>query len=134
MSSLNSVQLIGNLGKFPEVLKSTDKVKFVRLSLATTKKYRDAKQEIVEDTQWHTVYLNGSAATFASSYLKKGDKVLIVGELRTTQWKDKTGEIHYSTAVYAKECKSLTVNLKAKETEISDAGVAEYKAFYEEVA
>jgi single-stranded DNA-binding protein len=76
MSYLNSVTLIGNLGKDPEVLKDTDKGKFVRLQLATTKKYLNAKKQKVEDTQWHTVLLNRVSADFAVSYLKKGYALL----------------------------------------------------------
>lgn len=108
MSYLNSVTLLGNLGKNPEVLKDTDKGKFVRLQLATTKKYRNAEKELVPDTQWHTVYLNGTAATFAATYLHTGDKVLITGELRTNKWEDKEGVTHYSTSIFGRECKSLS--------------------------
>lgn len=51
MSSLNQVNLIGNLGRAPEVLKSTEKGDFVRLSLLPepneeTVAYDKAMQEI----------------------------------------------------------------------------------------
>ena len=128
MSSLNQVTLVGNLGKNPEVLKETEKGKFVRLQLATSKKYRDAKNEIVEDTQWHTVYLNNGVGSFAATYLKKGNKVLVIGELRNKKWEDEEGTIHYSTSVYCKECKSLSGSkLKSKEE-------SEAEAVYEDVA
>ena len=108
MSYLNQVMLIGNLGKDPEVLVKKDKGTFVKCQLATTKKYKNAKNQKVEDTQWHTVYLNNGSAEFAQNYLKKGDKVLIIGELRTNKWDDKEGVTHYSTSIFAKECQSLS--------------------------
>ncbi len=127
MSYLNTVTLIGNLGKDPEVLKDTDKGKFVRIHLATTKKYRNTEKELISDTQWHTVYFNGKSAEFASTYLHKGDKLLAIGELRTNKWEDKEGVTHYSTSIFGKECKSLTGKLKATE-------LAEAEAIYEEIA
>ena len=114
MSYLNSATLIGNLGKNPEVLKKTDKGVFVKLQLATTKKYRNANKEVVEDTQWHSVCLNNGTAKFAVDYLNKGDKVLVIGELRTNKWKDKDGVEHYSTSIFGRECKFISGKLKAK--------------------
>ena len=51
MQSLrNSVQLIGNLGKDPEV-KVFEKSKKAAFSIATTDQYKNAKGELVKDTQ-----------------------------------------------------------------------------------
>src|SRR5688572_20237850 len=97
MSYLNQVVLIGNLGQNPEVLKDTDNGKFVKLRLATSKKYRNANKQIISATEWHTICLNNGIGKFAAEYLKKGDKVCITGELRNNQWKDKEGNTHYST-------------------------------------
>jgi len=129
MSSLNSATILGNLGKNPEVLNKTDKGLFVKLSVATTKIYRNANKEKVEKTEWHTVTLNNGAADFAAENLKKGDKVLVVGELRTSKYKDKEGIDRYSTAIHASECK-LVSKAKAKETITAEAEVE----YYEEVA
>lgn len=115
MSYLNLVMLIGNLGEDPEMLKSGNSGCFVRLSLATNKKYINAWKESVKDTQWHTVYLNNGVGQYAASYLKKGDKVLVSGELRTNEWKDKEGQTRYSTAVYARECRSLASKPQERE-------------------
>ncbi|MCU0419329.1 MAG: single-stranded DNA-binding protein, partial [Cyclobacteriaceae bacterium] len=54
MKSLrNSVQLIGRLGKDPEVKIFGEDKKKAAFSLATTDTYKNAKGEKVEDTQWH---------------------------------------------------------------------------------
>jgi single-strand DNA-binding protein len=108
MSSLNQVNLIGNLGRDPEVLKSSEKGDFVRLSLATTKRYRIKEGKVQEDTQWHTIYASNGLGKIAATYLKKGARIFITGELRTHEWQEKSGKIHTSTAIYAKDIKFLS--------------------------
>lgn len=101
--SLNHVVLIGHLGKKPEVLKTSDKGLFVRFSLATTKKYIATEGEIKQDTQWHTIYVRDNRGKAVIDCLNKGSKVCVRGELRNSAWKDKTGDKHFATAVYAQE-------------------------------
>src|SRR5436305_1884274 len=105
MTSLNKVMLMGNLGKDPEAVKS-DK-SFTRISMATMKKYRNNCRDLLENTQWHTVYFNGTLAKAALEHLKKGSKIYIEGELRTTEW-TKDNVRQFSTAVYASELKFLS--------------------------
>jgi single-strand DNA-binding protein len=119
MSSLNQVMLLGNLGKDPEVLKSTDIGSFVRLSLATSKKFKSKTGEVQEDIQWHTVYLNNNLGKLAATHLKKGAKIFVSGELRTRNWQDKNDVMHRVTAVYAKEIKFLS-NKSQKGDPMSD--------------
>jgi single-strand DNA-binding protein len=81
MKSLrNSVQLIGRLGKDPEV-KSFNEKKKAWFSIATTDNYKNQKGEKVEDTQWHNVVIWGKLAGVAEKYLKKGNEVAIEGKL-----------------------------------------------------
>lgn len=127
MSSLNQVNLIGNLGCDPDVLKSTDEGDFVRLSLATSKRYRNKEGKVSEDTQWHTVYLSNGLGKVASTYLKKGSRIYICGELRTREWLDKQGQTHYSTAVYAKDLRFLSL----KPQEKNDALECEESSVYD---
>ena len=68
MNSLrNSVQLIGNLGKDPEV-KVYEKSRKASFSIATTDQYKNAKGETVKDTQWHNVVIWGKLADVAGKY------------------------------------------------------------------
>ena len=81
MKSLrNSVQLIGNLGKDPEVKTFGDKKK-ASFSIATTDSYKNQKGEKVEDTQWHNVVIWGSLVDVVEKYLKKGQEVCVEGKL-----------------------------------------------------
>ena len=81
MKSLrNSVQLIGRLGKDPEVKTFGDKKK-ASFSIATTDSYKNKNGEKVEDTQWHNIVIWGSLASVAEKYLKKGQEICVEGKL-----------------------------------------------------
>jgi single-strand DNA-binding protein len=99
MKSFNQVILLGNLGKNPKVLKEENS--FAQLSMATTKKYKNAKGELQEITQWHRVYVSNGTGKAAMEYLKKGSRVHVIGELQEREWYDKKGGRHFETAVYA---------------------------------
>ncbi|HRI78072.1 MAG TPA: single-stranded DNA-binding protein [Cyclobacteriaceae bacterium] len=99
MNSLrNSVQLIGNLGKDPEV-KVFDKSKKVSFSIATTDQYKNAKGEKVKDTQWHNVVIWGKLADIAEKYLKKGNQVAVEGKLVHRAYETGKGEKKFFTEI-----------------------------------
>jgi single-strand DNA-binding protein len=101
MSSLNKVQLIGRLGKDPEVKYTNDNVAVAKLTVATSETYKDktgAKQEI---TEWHNVVCWRNLAEIAEKFLTKGKQVYIEGKLRTRNWEDKDGNKRYTTEIIA---------------------------------
>ena len=51
--SLNKVQLIGNLGRDPEVRFTGDNKAIANLTLATTEKWKDKSGQQQEKTEWH---------------------------------------------------------------------------------
>lgn len=99
----NSVQLIGRLGIDPEVKTFDNDKRMVRLSLATSEKYRNGDGEMVENTQWHNVVAWGRTAEIAEKYLKKGQEVALHGKLQTRQYDDKEGQKRYVTEVVCNE-------------------------------
>jgi single-strand DNA-binding protein len=88
--SVNKVILIGNLGKDPEVRRLNSGEPVVSFSLATKESWRDkASGERKERTEWHDVVIyNEALAKVAESYLRKGSKVYIEGQLQTREWDD----------------------------------------------
>jgi single-strand DNA-binding protein len=99
MKSLrNSVQLIGHLGKDPEVKTFGDKKK-VTLSIATTDSYKNQKGEKVEDTQWHNLVIWGNLAEMAEKYLKKGAEIAVEGKLVHRVYETDKGEKKYITEI-----------------------------------
>ena len=98
MSSLNMVQLIGNLGGDPETKDLNNGGELCKFSLATSEKWkRDGEKQ--ERTDWHKVVVFGKLAEICSEYLEKGHKVYIQGQLRTRTWDDDDGNTRYMTEV-----------------------------------
>jgi single-strand DNA-binding protein len=99
--SVNKVILVGNLGKDPEVRRTTSGDPIVNLSLATSESWRDKSSgERKEKTEWHRVVIfNKNLADVAEKYLRKGSKVYVEGQLQTRKWTDKDGAEKYSTEV-----------------------------------
>ena len=104
MSNLrNKVQLIGNLGKDPEITQLEDGRKLAKFSLATNDSYKNANGEKVEETQWHNVVAWGKTADIIESYTSKGKLIAIEGRLTSRSYEDKEGAKKYVTEVVANE-------------------------------
>ena len=99
MSSLNKVQLIGHLGRDPEVRYTADGNAVANLQVATTRVWKDKNGERQEDTEWTRVVLYDRRAEIASDFLKKGSQCYVQGYLRTRKWADKDGVDRYTTEV-----------------------------------
>ena len=99
----NKVQLIGNLGADPDVKVTEAGKKWVRLSMATSDNYRNAKGEKVTETQWHSIVAWGKNAELAEKYLVKGSNLAIEGKLVSRSYTDKAGTKKYVTEVQVNE-------------------------------
>ena len=99
--SVNKVILVGNLGADPEVRNLPSGGKVVNLSVATSENWKDKNTgERREKTEWHRVVIfSEGLARVAESYLKKGSKVYLEGQLQTRKWQDQSGADKYSTEV-----------------------------------
>lgn len=99
--SLNKVMLIGNLGADPEVRSFSNGGKVCNLRIATSENWKDKNTgERQERTEWHTVAIfSEGLVRVCESYLKKGSKVFIEGQLQTRKWQDQSGNDRYSTEV-----------------------------------
>lgn len=99
MSSLNKVQLIGRLGKDPEIKHTNDNIPVAKFSLATTDTYKDKSGQKQESTEWHNIVCWRHQAEFAEKYLSKGKQIYIEGKIRTRSWDDKEGVKRYTTEI-----------------------------------
>lgn len=99
--SLNKVQLIGNLGRDPEVRTMQNGAKVVTLSVATSESWRDKRSgERVEKTEWHRVVIfNEALAKVAENWLRRGSRVYLEGQLQTRKFTDQSGHEKYATEV-----------------------------------
>jgi single-strand DNA-binding protein len=94
----NSVQLIGHIGKDPEI-KTFGSKKKASFSIATTDSYKNAKGEKVEDTQWHNIVIWGKLVEVVEKYVKKGSEVAVEGKLIHRVYESDKGEKRYITEI-----------------------------------
>lgn len=101
MSDLNEVNLIGRLGRDPEIRQMQNGNRVCSLSVATGEKWTDKKTgEAKERTEWHriVVFADGLIGVI-DRYLKSGSRVFLRGELQTRKWQDQAGQDRYSTEI-----------------------------------
>ena len=108
--SLNKVQLIGNVGKDPEVRYLDSGVAVATFSLATTDRaYTLANgTQVPERTEWHNIVLWRGLAETAEKYVRKGDKLYIEGKIRTRSYDDQNGIKRYVVEIFGDNMEMLT--------------------------
>lgn len=83
-ATFSRVHIIGYLGSDPRQHVFQDGSTVTNLSIAVTDRWKDAKNEVQERTNWIGVAVfNPSLAEVANKYLKKGSYVSIEGELQS---------------------------------------------------
>lgn len=116
MSSLNSVELIGNLGQDPEIKTFADGNRIANVSIATSDRWKDKRTgEQREKTEWHRVVIkNEGLVGVVEKFCRKGSKVFVRGRLETRKWQDQSGQDRYSTEVVLPPFDSKLVLLSSR--------------------
>lgn len=98
---LNKVTLIGNLGKDPEIKSTQDGRELANFSIATTESWKHKNTgEKKTKTEWHNVVVfNQGLVGIVKSYVKKGSKLYVEGQLQTRKWTDNNGVDKYITEI-----------------------------------
>lgn len=98
---MNSVNLIGNLTKDPEIKYSASGMAYLKISLAVDSYAGKTKGTI---TNFIPLSVFGQQAEYISSYGHRGDKIWVNGNITQDNWKDpKTGLTRSSVGVVARE-------------------------------
>ena len=129
MAGVNKVILVGNLGADPEGRSLNNGGEVVNLRVATSETWKEKDGNRQEKTEWHTVAIfNENLGRVAKSYLRKGSKVYLEGQLQTRKWQDQTGNDRYSTEVVLQKFRGELVLLDAREGGGGGGGGAEYSS------
>ena len=124
MAGVNKVILVGNLGADPESRSFSNGGEVVNLRIATSENWKDRDGNRQERTEWHRVVIfNENLGRVAKSYLRKGSKVYLEGQLQTRKWQDQSGNDKYSTEVVLQKFRGELVLLDSKG---GGAGGADY--------
>ena len=106
MPALNRVQLIGNLGKDPEVRYTPTGVKVCTFSMAVNRRWKGRDGAVKENTDWFNIEVWGKLGEVCQQYLHKGSLAYIEGRLQTDRYEHE-GETRYFTKVIARTMQML---------------------------
>ena len=115
MAGVNKVILVGNLGADPESRSLNNGGEVVNMRVATSENWKDRDGNRQERTEWHNVVIfNENLGRVAKSYLKKGSKVYLEGQLQTRKWQDQSGADKYTTEVVLQRFRGELVLLDSR--------------------
>lgn len=103
---LNKAQLIGRLGKDPDLRYTTEGEAITNVSLATSESWKGKDGKKQEKTEWHNLVFFGRLAEVVGEHLKKGSLIYVEGRITTEKY-DKNGEDRYITKIVAHDMKML---------------------------
>ena len=116
MAGVNKVILVGNLGADPEAGHFSNGGEVVNLRVATSETWKDRDGNRQEKTEWHSVAIfNENLGRVAKSYLRKGSKVYLEGQIQTRKWQDQSGADRYTTEIVLQKFRGELVLLDARE-------------------
>jgi single-strand DNA-binding protein len=123
MPELNNIVIAGNLTKDPVFRQTTTGTPVVNFSIASNRKYRDSSNQWLEDVCYVGIVAWNRLAESCRARLKKGDAVLIDGELQSRTWKTNDG---FNRSVV--EIKARRIQFLNKKGRIADVTTEEAQA------
>ncbi|MDR2456898.1 MAG: single-stranded DNA-binding protein [Clostridiales Family XIII bacterium] len=109
---MNVVNLIGRLGKDPDIRVTESGLTIARFSIAID---RMPQKDGTKVTDWPNIVAFGKTAERISTYVKKGLKVAIEGRVQTGSYEDKDGKRVYTTEILANKIQFLDKVTKGQE-------------------
>ncbi len=103
MKDLNMVFLMGNLTRDPELRYTPNGQAVVNFAVATNRTWKDADGEQKDSAEFTDIVAWGKTAENIANYLKKGQKVHVIGRLQTRSWEAQDGSKRYKTEVVAND-------------------------------
>ncbi|MDE0463283.1 MAG: single-stranded DNA-binding protein [Caldilineaceae bacterium] len=103
------ITLVGNLGADPELRYMQDGTPVTSLRIATNRRWSSQDGTTQEETVWFRVSVWARQAEACNQYLSKGQRVLVVGEMREpSTWTDQEGNARASLEVRARNVQFLS--------------------------
>ncbi len=116
MPELNSVIIAGNLTKDPIFRQTTNGTPVVNFSIASNRRYRDSKDEWQEDVCYVGIVAWNKLAESCRDKLKKGNAVLVEGELQSRTFKTEKGDSKTIVEIKARRIQFLNKKMGAAES------------------
>lgn len=96
MSDLNRIEIIGRLGKDPELKTSSAGLAICKFSVATSERVKEK-----DVTQWHNVTVFGKVAEACAKFLFKGSQVFVDGRMDYHKYTGQDGIERTSAGIIA---------------------------------
>lgn len=119
MASFNKVILMGRLTADPEYKQTPSGSAVTSFSLAVDRRF--SKEGQAKQTDFITIVAWHKTAEFICKYFKKGQAMLVLGELQTRSWEDNNGNKRYATEVVASEVTFCEAKERAESTSLPEA-------------
>src|SRR5690348_15354173 len=100
---LNKVQIIGNLGKLPDMKYTQNGKAVTTFSVAVTRSVPRGDGQREEQTEWFRVVAWDKLAEICNQYLDKGSKVYVEGRLQSRTWENSEGQKQSTVEIVAGE-------------------------------
>jgi len=116
-----NLQVIGNLGKDPELRYLPDGQPVARFSIASNRQWKDAAGKKYSETLWVEVSAFGKLAEVCAQHLKKGRQIFVTGRPSIHLYQAKTGEPAASLRITAASIEFLGGKSDSPEPDTEDA-------------
>ncbi len=126
MRGLNRVQIIGNLGRDPEMRYTPNGKPVTAFTVAVSRSWVKPEGERVEKTEWFNVVAWDRLAEICSQHLTKGSLVYVEGRLETRSWEAENGQKHFRTEIVANEM--IILDRRGRVTELATPSEEETSA------
>lgn len=101
MASFNKVILIGNMTADPEIKQTQGGLSVCSFSIAVNRRFKSEQGQ--QECDFITIVAWRQQAEFVCKFFKKGNPILVCGQLQTRNWTDNQGQKRYATEVVADE-------------------------------
>lgn len=122
MASLNSVVLIGNLTRDPELRYTQSGAPKAQFAIALNRYWKDREGNRQEETTFVPIVVWGPQAENCANYLKKGRSVAVEGRLSIRSYTTEQGEQRKVTEVVANNVQFLGQGQSPSGGEEDDGG------------
>ena len=126
---LNKVQIIGHLGKDPEMRYTPSGKPVTTFSVAVSRSWNSADGERHSETEWFNVVAWGNLAEICKQHLHKGRTIYVEGRLQTRSWEDPEGKKIYRTEIVANEMIMLSDRREAGDEPPGESAEVEEEEF-----
>ena len=105
MPNRNLHEVMGHLGKDPELRMTPTGKQVCRLNIATSNGFmdKDSQKWVDKGADWHNIIIWDALAEKVAREFAKGDAIMIRGKSRTREYQDKNGAKKRITEIIAHE-------------------------------